>query len=50
MNHRTKTTVVCCIPIFRRGSSRMDHRIAFHVRVGLAQARPNNSLLDATFD
>ena len=41
MNHRTKTTVVCCNPVFRRGSSRMDHRTAFHVRVGLAQVRPN---------
>ena len=41
MNHRTKTTVVCCNPVFRRGSSRMDHRTAFHVRVGLAQACPN---------
>ena len=42
MNHRTKTTVVCCNPVFRRDSSRMDHRTAFHVRVGLAQARPNH--------
>ena len=36
-----QTTVVCCNAVFRRGSSRMDHRTVFHVRVGLAQARPN---------
>ena len=36
-----QTTVVCCNAIFRRGSSRMEHRTVFHVRVGLAQARPN---------
>ena len=42
MNYHTKTTVVCCNPVFRRSSSRMDHRTAFHIRVGLAQARLNN--------
>ena len=36
-----QTTVVCCNAIFRRGSLCMDHRTIFHVRVGLAQARPN---------
>ena len=36
-----QTTVVCCNAIFRRGSSRMNHRTVFHVRVGLAQALPN---------
>ena len=36
-----QTTVVCCNVVFRRSSSRMDHRTVFHVRVGLAQARPN---------
>ena len=36
-----QTTVVCCNAVFRRGSSRMDHRTVFHVRAGLAQARPN---------
>ena len=41
MNHHTKTTVVCSNPVFRCGSSRMDHRTTFHVRVGLAQVRPN---------
>ena len=43
MNHRTKTTVVCCNPVFCCGSSHMNHCTALHVRVGLAQARPNNS-------
>ena len=38
-----QTTVVCCNAVFRRGSSRMDHHTVFHVRVGLAQARPNNT-------
>ena len=41
-----QTTVVCCNAVFRRGSSRMDHRTVFHVRVGLAQARPNYFGLD----
>ena len=40
-----QTTVMCCNPVFRRGSSRMDHRTVFHVRVGLAQARPNNTVV-----
>ena len=31
-----QTTVVCCNAVFRRGSSCMDHRTVFHVRVGLA--------------
>ena len=35
-----QTTVVCCNAVFRRGSLRMDHRTVFHIRVGLAQARP----------
>ena len=38
-----QTTVVCSNAVFRRGSSRMDHHTVFHVRVGLAQARPNNT-------
>ena len=37
-----QTTVVCCNPIFHRGSLIMGHLTAFHVRVGLAQACPNN--------
>ena len=36
-----QTTVVCCNAVFHRGSSRMDHCTVFHIRVGLAQARPN---------
>ena len=41
-----QTTLVCCIPVFRRCLSRMDHPtiftyVSFHVRVGLAQTRPN---------
>ena len=36
-----QTTVMCCNAVFRRGSLRMDHRTIFHIRVGLAQARPN---------
>ena len=36
-----QTTLVCCIPVFRRCLSRMD-------RVGLAQACPNKySMLDS---
>ena len=31
-----QTTVMCCNPVFRFGSSRMDHHTSFHVRVGLA--------------
>ena len=27
---------------FHHGSLRIDHRTAFHVKVGLAQARPND--------
>ena len=50
MNHHTKTTVVCCNPIFHLGSSCMDHRTAFHVRVGLAQACPNNALAICTYN
>ena len=41
MNHCTKTTVVCCNPVFRCGSSCMNHCTALHVRVGFAQAHPN---------
>ena len=33
---------------FFPGSSRMDHRIVFHVRVGLTQAHPNNVNLLST--
>ena len=36
-----QTTVVCCNAVFRCGSLRMDHHTIFHVRMGLAQARPN---------
>ena len=36
MNHRTKTTVVCCNPVFRHDYSHINHRTALHVRVGLA--------------
>ena len=32
-----QTTVVCCNATFRHGSSCMDHRTVFHVRMGLAQ-------------
>ena len=39
-----QTTVVCCNAVFRRSSLRMDHRTVFHIRVGLAQAHPNNLL------
>ena len=39
-----QTTVVCCSAVFRRDSSHMDHRTVFHVRVELAQARPNNDI------
>ena len=40
-----QTTVVCCNAVFRRCSSRMDHRtFSTPVRVGLAQARPNKSV------
>ena len=35
-----QTTVVYCNAVFRH-SSHMDHHTVFHVRVGLAQARPN---------
>ena len=41
MNHYTKTTVVCCNPIFWHNSLCMNHRTTLHVRV-LTQARPNN--------
>ena len=41
-----QTTVVCCNAVFHRGSSRMDHRTVLHVRVGLAQARPNKQCKD----
>ena len=37
-----QTTVVCCNAVFHCGSWRMHHRTVLHVRVGLAQARPNN--------
>ena len=40
-----QTTVVCCNADFRHGSSCMDHRTVFHVRVGLAQARPNYTIV-----
>ena len=36
-----QTTVVRCNVVYSCGSSRMNHRTVFHVRVGLAEARPN---------
>ena len=44
-----QTTVVCCNPIFRCGSSHMDHQTSFHIRVGLTQARPNNLIRVALY-
>ena len=37
-----QTIVVCCNASLRRSFSNMDHHTVFHVRVGLAQAHPNN--------
>ena len=39
-NHYTKTTLMCCNPIFYYGSH-MDHRTILYIRVGLTQACPN---------
>ena len=36
-----QTVVVYCNSIFRQGSSCMDHLTIFYIRVGLAQAHPN---------
>ena len=44
MNHYTKTTLMCCNPIFYCGSSHMDHCTILHIRVGVTQACPNQGV------